>query len=52
MMKVHETAQKYYHYQANITDSTKVAANFDRIIQIISDSVKPTVPSIIETRNL
>ena len=52
MLKVHDITQKYYHHQSNVTDSTKVAANFDRIIQKISDSVNSSAYLIVETKNL
>lgn len=47
MLRIHETAEKYFHHQDKTTDTTKVVFNLNTIVQKISDSVNKATPSII-----
>ncbi len=47
MLRIHETAEKYFHNQEKTTDTTKVVSNLNAIVQKISDSVNKATPSII-----
>jgi len=52
MVKVHESSTSFAAHQQSSTDASAFSKNIQKIIDTISGSVQPNVPSIIETKNL
>ena len=52
MVKVHEFTTPFAAHQQSTTDPSAFNSNIQNILETISKSVQPKVPSIIETKNL
>lgn len=52
MIKVHEYSSTIGHHQQSTNSATSFFSTLQTIVQTISSSVQPDVPSIIETKNL
>ena len=52
MIKVHESATKSLEHHQSTTDPSAFSKNVLNIIDTISKSVQPNVPSIIDTKNI
>lgn len=52
MIKVHESVTKSLEHHQSTTDTSEFSKKVLNIIDIISNSVQPNVPSIIDTKNI